>query len=131
MQNEIDILNKRISSLKEQISGLIKQNKALQEQLVYIKEELKDKKYLAARNLIEKPKVLALQREEASLNGKVGENISTVASLEQKIGETELQIAAVVRNDKKEVLTELRETQQKLAEALEKEKSAEDIFSSY
>ena len=48
--------------------------------------------------------------------------------LKQKMGETRMQILSLRQQQKKEVLDELRDTQEKLAEELEKEKAAADTF---
>lgn len=125
---EINILKQRINLLKEQIKGAQVQLKATHTQIKYIDEETRAVAYLEAKKLIDRPRLLALLRAAARLNGQKGELISKISSLQQSIGETKLQISAKIKGRRKEILTQLRETQQKLADALEKEKAAEDLL---
>lgn len=121
----LKILNQRIQQLQQQIHGYESSEKAIDKQLKLIQEEIKSVAYLEAKKLIERYRLLALQREDAGLTGKKGELIAGIAALNEKIGETKLQISKIKTSHRREILMELRQTQQKLAEALQKEKAAE------
>lgn len=121
------ILKRRITQLNEQILGTQAQIKANETQYQYILEELKSVRILEKKKLIEKSRLLSLEREAARLIGVRGEKRAEVAVLKQKVGETQAQILTLESNRMKETLDDLRETQQKLHDGLEKERSAEDI----
>jgi len=126
LDGNINILNQRIAQLNQQIKGLGIQTKAYSTQLKLVQKEIKSVKFLVQKKLMEEPRLLSLQRDEAKLEGSYGNNISQIALTHQKIGETKLEISSVKAKRRTEVLTELRKTQQKLAQSLEKEKAAAD-----
>ncbi|WED41809.1 HlyD family type I secretion periplasmic adaptor subunit [Legionella cardiaca] len=121
LQQRIDELNQEITSIKAQVDSET-------EQLKLINEEITAVAYLEARKLVDRPRLLALKREAARLNGNRGEHLGQIAKAHQSIGETKSQIYTLTETRRKELLQELRETQQKLADLLEKLKSAEDIL---
>lgn len=93
-----------------------------------IDEEIEAVAYLEARKLIDRPRLLALKREAARLNGNRGEHLGLIAKAHQSIGETKSQIYTLMETRRKELLEELRLTQQKLADVVEKSKAAEDVL---
>ena len=125
----VDILKQRVIQLQEQIKGIEAQVKSINQQHKLIMEEVQSVRALEAKKLIERPKLLELMREAAKLEGVRGENLSEISVLKQKIGETKAQILTLVSTRRKETLSELRDVQQKLADELEKERSAQDILS--
>lgn len=128
LNDQVNILQQRIKQLKEQMVGVKGQIVSHVRQLKLLREELKAVVYLQKRKLIDKPRLLKLQRNEAYLIGKQGENKSKLATLKQRIGETKLQIITLHSKQRKEILTQLRDTQQKLTELLQKEKAAQDTL---
>jgi HlyD family secretion protein len=69
---------------------------------------------------------MQLQREQARLSGERGQFIADVARSRAKISETELQIIQLDQDFRTEVLRDLRETQGKVAELVERMAAAED-----
>jgi HlyD family type I secretion membrane fusion protein len=124
----VAIYNDEIQQLKEEINGTNAQINSIKDQLGYIHKELTDVKILAAKKLIKQSRLLALQREEASLTGHLGELTAKIAELQQKIGEISLHIIDLTDKRRKELLGELRETQRKLNEITERQKANEDIL---
>jgi len=122
------ILDQRIGQLHKEIESLEAQVTSESRQLELVEEEIVAVKYLEARKLIEKPRLLALQREEARILGNRGEHQGLIARAEQRIGETQTQIISLTNNAHKEVLDQLRETQRDLGDLLEREKAALDIL---
>jgi len=127
-QGDINILQKRITQLEKQIHGIKAQQKSNQRQLVLIKQEVTSAIYLEKRRLIEKRRLLALQREQARLEGQKGEQHARLALMQQRIGETQLQISAVKAKQRKEVVTELRAVQEALTKKYQQEKAAMDVL---
>ncbi len=124
----IDILKQKIAQLDEQQKGEKAQLASFTEQLRLIKVELSEVKVLYNKRLIERSKLLSLMRESARLGGQKGEKMAGISSIQQKKGETQNQIISLKNQRRKELLTELRDTQSKLAEVTEKEKAAKDIL---
>lgn len=127
-QANITILEQQISQVTEQIKGIESTNESTLKQLKLINEEETSVAYLEKRKLIERSRLLSLQREAARLNGMIGESQSKIAMLHQHAGEIKLKIVTLKKERNKEILTELRETQQKLSATIEKEKSADDVL---
>ncbi|MDF1796511.1 MAG: HlyD family type I secretion periplasmic adaptor subunit [Coxiellaceae bacterium] len=124
----IAIHEKRIAEINEQIEGLEDKYKANQKQLELIATELKDVKILAEKRLIKKSRLLSLQREEARLQGQLGESKAAIDNNERKIAEIELEIHSVKNKHRKELLALLHETQQQLAELTEKQRAQTDVL---
>lgn len=123
-----DILRNRIAQLEDEIRSLQAQIKSANRQLTFIEEELIAMRYLDAKGLIEKPRLLAIEREKARLQGEVGEHTALIARAQQQIGETKIQIVNTIARQRNETLTQLRDTQRELADLLERERAAEDVM---
>ena len=63
---------------------------------------------------------MQLQREQTRLEGERGQFIAEIARARAKISETELQIIQLDQDFRTEVLKDLRETQGKIAELVER-----------
>lgn len=122
------ILKQQIAQLQDQVKGVQAQLESNKVQYKYIQEEVVAVKHLAEKRLIEVPKLLQLQREAARLMGAQGENVARISMLKQKIGETKTKINTLAFDRRKEILTALRETQQKLSDALKKEVVEKDVY---
>lgn len=123
-----EILRQQILQLKEQIKGVQSQLVSNTRQYQLIQEEIIAVSHLEKKKLIEKPKLLELQRAEARLQGSRGENISNIAVLKQKIGEASTKILTLAADRRKEILTTLRDSQHKLSNTLKKQIVEKDIF---
>src|SRR5215203_72212 len=88
-------LNKRISQLQDEIEGLRAQQKSKSREAVLIEDELKGVRELYAKNLVQLPRLSALERDAASIEGQRGQLIAGVAQTEGRIAETSLQIIQV------------------------------------
>jgi len=126
--DHMKILQQRIVQMENQINGYKAQVIANEEQYKFIQKELDAMKTLAAKSYIDKPKLWSLEREAARLTGNKGELISSIAQVEQKIGETQQQIISLKNTTQKEILKQLIDTQRQLVDTSEYEKSTEDIL---
>ncbi len=127
MSGQMTILNQRIEQLNKEIESLQAQAQAETTQWKLIQEEITAVAYLEKRKLIEKPRLLALQREAARLEGDKGEHLGLIAKAQEKIGETKSQMITIKDTDQKNTLDKLDDTQSKLADIVQKKKSAQDI----
>lgn len=109
LQREIEQLGKRRSQIQSQLTGIEAQVDATDAQLALIQEELADQQTLLASGLAQKSRLLALQREEASLSGRIGELVAAQAEAEGRITEIDIQILSLRNQRREEAITELRD----------------------
>ena len=117
--SSVDQLEKRKGQITSQIEGLDAQYDALRAQLALVNEELTGQLDLQKKGLAQLPKVLALQREQARLEGSSGEIVASKAQAEGRITEIEIEILktrAQVREDAISKLSEQEGTELELAE---------------
>jgi HlyD family secretion protein len=119
-------LQERIKQLQEQIVGLTAQQDAKSKEMTIINQELQGVRDLWARNLVQISRLTSLEREEARLQGEHGQLIASAAEAKGKIAETELQILQVDQEFTSDVAKELRETESKIGEYVERKVTAED-----
>ncbi|MGR4865429.1 HlyD family type I secretion periplasmic adaptor subunit [Caulobacter sp. LARHSG274] len=108
------VLNQRILQLGQQTNGAERQLDANREQQKLITEELTGVQELASRGYAPKTRVLALQRNAASLTGEDGAYRAQIARSNETIGETRLQILSLERQMMEEVSGQLRDLQVRL-----------------
>ena len=122
------VLRQRVEQLNEQIRGLDAQLKSATQRLSIVNEELVAKRALLKKELVPKPEVLRLEREEAQVVGDRGEYLASIARAKQQIGETELQLVAADAERADQIAGELDKTRASLAEVDEKIYASEDIL---
>ena len=121
-----DQLRQRVKQLQEQIVGLTAQQDAKTKEMALIDKELGGVRELFAKNLVQINRLTSLEREEARLQGERGQLIASAAEAKGKIAETELQILNVEQEFTSDVAKELRETDSKIGEFVERKITAED-----
>jgi HlyD family secretion protein len=119
-------LAERVKQLQEQIIGLTAQQDAKTKEMGFIDKELEGVRDLWAKNLVPITRLSALEREEARLQGERGQLIAAAAEAKGKIVETQLQILEVDHQFTSDVAKELRETDSKIGEYVERKVTAED-----
>jgi HlyD family secretion protein len=115
-RNRVEILTQRIAQLKEQNVGTDRQITSIRRQLALIREEIVAKKELLEKGYETKPRLLALQRNEAELSGNEGELLARIARNDEAIGETKLQITNTQVQRKEDIDRDLADTQGKRIE---------------
>jgi HlyD family secretion protein len=119
-------LRQRIAQLQEEIRGLEAQQAAKTKETELIEQELVGMRELWKKNLISIDKLTALERETARLQGERGQLIASAAQAKGKIAETELQVLQVDQDLSSDVAKELRETDGRIGEYVERKVAAED-----
>jgi HlyD family type I secretion membrane fusion protein len=125
-EGQVSVLNQRIRQLREQIGGLVAQERSRVQQVRLLRQELDGVIELLRGGHATRIRALGLERDIARLEGERGEHAANVSRLEQSIGEAELQILQLHRNFDEDVAARLQEGQQAVAEAQERLTSAED-----
>ncbi|WP_404819052.1 HlyD family type I secretion periplasmic adaptor subunit [Xinfangfangia pollutisoli] len=125
---EAEQLGQRIEQIHSQIEGIDAQSEALKTQLSLIREELANQQSLLDKGLAQASAVLALQREEARLQGLVGDLASQRAEAEERITENQVQIGRIAVVRREEATSELRDLGAQELELAEKRRAlAEEI----
>lgn len=128
LAGEVDILNSKIKASETQIQGIRDQKKATEEQLAFITTELTDLSDLLEKNLVQKTRVLALQREKARLEGVIGQSIADIAKAQNDIGEAHLQIEQLHKKFSEDVNSQILQVREKIAELQQKTVVSEDVL---
>ncbi len=119
-------LQERITQLQQEISGLAAQQDAKNKQVALIEQELQGVRDLYAKNLVQLNRLTSLERDEAQMQGEIGQLVAQAAEAKGKIAEIQLQIIQVDEDLSSDVAKELRETDSKIGEYVERKVTAED-----
>jgi HlyD family secretion protein len=119
-------LRERISQLSEEVEGMSAQVKAKDQEIALVQKELDGVRQLYEQHLIQISRLTTLERDAARLNGERAQYIAARAQAKGKITETELQIIQVDKDMVSEVSKDLRETNDKIGEFVERKVTAED-----
>ncbi|RAX40855.1 HlyD family type I secretion periplasmic adaptor subunit [Rhizobium tropici] len=119
-------LQERIQQLKQEIEGLVAQEQGKRREITLIARELGSLEGLLNQGIISATKVYSLQRESASLNGDLGNLVSSIAQTKGKIAETELQILQIDADRSSEVSEQLRQAESDSGQFSERLVAAED-----
>ena len=119
-------LRERVTQLNEEIGGLTAQEQAKDKEIALIEKELVGVRQLYDQHLVQLTRLTTLERDAARLAGERAQYIASRAQARGKITETELQIIQVDKDMVSEVSKDLRETNDKIGEFVERKVTAED-----
>jgi HlyD family type I secretion membrane fusion protein len=122
------IYAQRAVQLREEIEGLRAITVAQDEQIALIQQEITTVEGLIQKKLERTPRLLALQRAVAELQGERAENLTRIARNEQLIGQAELELLTHRQQDNEKVNVELVETRVELAALRSKMPARLDIL---
>lgn len=120
------LLQERIAQISEEVRGLSSQRKAKENEIGLIARELKGVTELFEKNLVSIVRYMALQRDQAKLEGEHGQLGADIARARGRISEIELQIIQIDKDFSTDVLKELREIDGRIAELKERMIAAVD-----
>jgi len=126
--NQVAILRKSDAQVKEEIRGLQAQIRSDDEQKRLIRAEMVGVKKLVDKGLMPRPRLLALQRREAEIEGSRGRAVAAIARAHQTIGETHIKIEELKTKNIDDVVRELRETQAQKFDLAERVAAARDVL---
>ena len=119
-------LRERITQLNEEISGLTAQEKAKDREIELVEQELTGVRDLYDKHLVQLTRLTTLERDAARLSGERAQYVASRAQAKGKITETELQVIQVDKDVVSDVSKDLRETNDKIGEFVERKVTAED-----
>ena len=110
-RSAVEQLTLQRAQISSQLAGIAAQQEALATQRELIAQELADQQTLLDRGLAQASRVLALQREAASLLGTVGDLTAQSAQAAERRTEIELQILGLSSTRREDAITQLRDLQ--------------------
>lgn len=127
-QSRSGLIKQGIARVREEIIGIKSQATAARTQSELIIQEIDDVQTLFKQGYARKPRLLALKRELAHLEGRIGDLEAQMAKAKQTIAESELNLVTLGNNFQDEVTTELRDTQAAISQLREQIKAASDVM---
>jgi HlyD family secretion protein len=119
-------LRERVTQLKEEIQGLVAQAQAKDQEVALVDKELVGVRQLYDQHLVQLTRLTTLERDAARLAGEKAQYTASMAQAKGKITETELQIIQIDKDMVSDVSKDLRETNDKIGEYVERKVTAED-----
>jgi HlyD family secretion protein len=119
-------LRERVTQLKEEIQGLVAQAQAKDQEVALVDKELVGVRQLYDQHLVQLTRLTTLERDAARLAGEKAQYLASMAQAKGKITETELQIIQIDKDMVSDVSKDLRETNDKIGEYVERKVTAED-----
>ncbi|ODA65930.1 Type I secretion system membrane fusion protein PrsE [Methyloligella halotolerans] len=118
-----------IEQLGEEINGLLSQQEAKVKEIRLAEKEHEKVMHLAAKGLIEGPRVYTAERELARLLGEQGSLVAGIARAKARISEIKLRIFAIDDEARTQAQNELSQLEPKLSELNERQIAIEDRLS--
>lgn len=118
--SELEQLIEQSGQLENQVIGAKAELTALNTQLNLIAEERSDAQTLFGKGLMQASRVLALRREEANMQGAIGQLTSNIAGLRGQIAGIEIQKLRVASNRREQAISDLRDLKAQQSELSER-----------
>ena len=122
-----ELYNQQLVITEDMIKGIKDQLESLARQKSLVQEELNSVNILLAKKLVQKTRVLALERNKAELDGKISEYNSQLNRYSDTINETKIKIEQLKQNKHRELNTELKTIHEQIASLKEEIDAAKDI----
>lgn len=123
LQQSLDQLIAQYDQVGAQINGISAQRAALGVQRDLIAQELVDQRSLMEKGLAQSSRLLALEREAASINGQIGEMQATKAQAETRQTEINITRLQIKSKHREEAETQLRDLGYRELELAERRRS--------
>lgn len=125
---ENNVLEQRIRQYDQQIDGLKTQISSTRVQLSTIREEKDAVEILYKKGVYEKPRYLSLKRSHAQLEGQIGAHQSSIAQVEERIGEVKLRIIDLSTQRREENNAQMQRIQSDIFDNEERLRAAKDTL---
>ena len=116
----------RIRQLNEEIAGVKSQILSKDDEFELATKEFKRLEGLHEKQLVNETRMLAARRDIVRIEGEHGSLVAQIARSKAQISQIELQILQVDQDVRTESQKELRETEAKIAELMERKVAADD-----
>ncbi|MEJ0009949.1 MAG: HlyD family type I secretion periplasmic adaptor subunit [Alphaproteobacteria bacterium] len=127
LSGAIDVYNQKIAQSADEIRGLREQVTAANTQIALLGEEIKAVGELLAKGEAQRPRLLALQRQQADLMGQRGNALAMISRANQTINESKLDILNQKNQFLNQVIGDLKDTQVQRADLEQQSRTASDV----
>lgn len=124
--SRVEILKSKLRQLDEQIRGFDAQRVALEQQVDLIRKERDNVQEMVDRGLERSPRLYSLQREEAGIDGVLGDIAARRSQVEVLIGETRLELLDLDARLQNQIAGELSDLAGRIADMRPRLDAAED-----
>jgi HlyD family type I secretion membrane fusion protein len=129
LNEQLSQLAERISQFTNQISGLNIQIASVRTQIELVSGELLDQEELLSKGLTQASQVTALKREQARLQGQIGELAAATAQASGSIAETKIERLKLENARREEAITTLRDVSLRTTEFRQRLLAIDEIMS--
>lgn len=119
-------LAEQVNQIKNQISGMEAQQEGRKRQLSIAAAELETMQELLKDGLVQRNRVLDLEREKANVEGDIGRLVAEIAKLRGAVSEVGLRAIQVDDDWRSEVLTAIAEVRTKVGSLREQRQAAQE-----
>ena len=127
VEGQISVLNQKIAQSGEEIKGLREQVSADSKQLDLLNQEITVVEGLLKSGNALKPRLLALQRNEADILGQRGQSQAMISRANQTINESKIAIINQRTTFLNSVVSDLKDTQVQLSTLEEQSRASADV----
>ncbi|CAK0764497.1 Membrane fusion protein (MFP) family protein (modular protein) [Azospirillaceae bacterium] len=128
LSNQMEVMNKRVAELQEHSRGIQAQIRAIAAQRQSVQNELSGLLPLYEKGLVAKTRVLDLERSKQKMEGEEHQLASDIAREQQTIAQTRQQILQIQYDRYGQVSTDLRETQNRISDTVQRLEAALDVL---
>ena len=129
VKGEVSIMSESIAGMEQQLLGLTAQEKAKAQQLSLYAEELESLKPVYEQGFVPRSRIFELERAISYLSGGRSEDQANMGRVRSMIAELRLKSLQAHELYRKEVETQLQETQRQIAELRERSNATKDELS--
>jgi polysaccharide export outer membrane protein len=113
-QSELTVLQQQRPRIKDEIDAVTEQIAKEKDRLRIVGQRINEYQDLVNKGLVRKPELIEQQIEKALVQAEVSRLQGEIAHLRQNVGELDIKQEEVKANYKRQILTELQETSQRL-----------------
>jgi len=125
---QISLLEQRALQLEEQVEGLTFELAAREKERSLMDEELLRVEELQKKRLVDLPRVLSLQREQARVSGEIGRTKADIAAAKVAIGEARMEILQLQKTKNQDISEQLEAVQEQVHELERQMQAAKDVL---
>ena len=126
LDGQVNLIRGQIGQVEAEISALARQAQAAERQIQYMHDQLTMNQSLREQNFVSEARFLDFKRQLAEKEESHGEHIAKIAQAKQKIGESELRIAALQDDSAQRATEELKESEAKIVDVQDRLRPFED-----
>jgi HlyD family secretion protein len=128
-RSQIVVIQMKMRQIQQEIIGLQAQQVALSARADIVHKEIDTITALVSKKLERQSRLLDLMRENADINGQLGETAAQIARAEQAISEAQADLLKFESDRQNEIAQSLRETESQLLQLAERMQAVDDQLS--